>query len=166
MIMINGGGGYAQCFMGTSPFFPHYPTNSELLINCRLSSNAEILIVSTDWAYKSGPNVQKRVCKVYHIPTELPFCIPQLVVGYMLHKRVSYWRGTFLRVRWMPKRMTKRILFWRGGERRGVTRPPSSYFEEALKCSRSQEHKKVDLAWMGNIFLATSKNNIMKTFFL
>ncbi len=33
-------------------------------------------------SYKSVPNMQKRVCNVHtYIPTELPFCIPPLVVG-------------------------------------------------------------------------------------
>ncbi len=34
--------------------------------------------------YKSAPIVQKRVCNAYtlYIPTELPFCIPSLLVGY------------------------------------------------------------------------------------
>ncbi len=61
-----------------------YPTNNALLINFLLSSDAEILLIITDWAYKSVPNVQKRVCNMYiYIPTELPFCIPPLVVGYV-----------------------------------------------------------------------------------
>ncbi len=58
------------------------PTNNALLIYFLLSSDAEILLISTDWAYKSVPNMQKRVCNVYtYIPTELPLCIPPLVVG-------------------------------------------------------------------------------------
>ena len=38
----------------------HYPTNIATLINFRPSSDAEILLVSTDWA-----NVQKHVRNVY-----------------------------------------------------------------------------------------------------
>ncbi len=42
------------------------PTNNAPLINLRLSSDAEILLISTDWAYKLGPKCKKnRVCKVY-----------------------------------------------------------------------------------------------------
>ncbi len=37
-----------------------YPTNNALL----LSSDAEIMSISTDWAYKSAQNVQKLVCNV------------------------------------------------------------------------------------------------------
>ena len=42
-----------------------YPSNNALLINFRLSFDAEILLLSTDWAYNSVPNVQKCVCTVY-----------------------------------------------------------------------------------------------------
>ncbi len=41
------------------------PTNNALLINFLLSSDAEILLIITDWACKSAPNVQKRVCNAY-----------------------------------------------------------------------------------------------------
>ena len=54
------------------------PTNNTLLINFRLSSDAEILLMSTDWAYKSVANVQKHVCKMYSI----------------LHTAVAGWGGT------------------------------------------------------------------------
>ena len=40
------------------------PTNNALLINFLLSSDAEILLISADWACKSAPNVQKRVSNV------------------------------------------------------------------------------------------------------
>ncbi len=36
------------------------PTNNAFLINLRLISDAEILLISTDRAHKSAPNVQKR----------------------------------------------------------------------------------------------------------
>ena len=42
-----------------------FPADSRLLISFRLSSNAEILLVSTDWAYELAPNVQKHVCNAY-----------------------------------------------------------------------------------------------------
>ena len=40
---------------------------NQLFINFRLSSDAEILSLSTDWSYKRVPNMQKRapVCNVY-----------------------------------------------------------------------------------------------------
>ena len=41
------------------------PTNSGLLINFRLSSDAETLSTSANWACKSVPNVQGRTCNVY-----------------------------------------------------------------------------------------------------
>ncbi len=41
------------------------PTTNTILINLWLSSDAEILLLSTDWAYKSALNVQKLVCNVY-----------------------------------------------------------------------------------------------------
>ena len=58
------------------------PTNNALLTNFRLSSDAKFLFISTDWAFKSAPNVQKMYMQRVCIPTELPFCIPPLVVGY------------------------------------------------------------------------------------
>ena len=42
-----------------------FPTNNALLICFLLSSDAEILSISTDGAHKPAPNVQKRVCIVY-----------------------------------------------------------------------------------------------------
>ncbi len=66
-----------------------YPTNNALLINFGLSSDAEILLVSTDWAYKSAPNVQETCVQCVRIPTELPFCIPPSVVGYLSRSRLS-----------------------------------------------------------------------------
>ena len=52
-----------SCHRQISPGSLHFclnPTN-----NFRFSSDAEILSISTDQAYKSAPNVQKRVCNVY-----------------------------------------------------------------------------------------------------
>ncbi len=39
--------------------------NNTPLINFWLSSDAEILLLSTGWAYKSPPNAQRRVCNAY-----------------------------------------------------------------------------------------------------
>ena len=36
-----------------------------VLISFWLSSDAEVLLINTDWAFVSGPNVQKHVCNVY-----------------------------------------------------------------------------------------------------
>ncbi len=58
-----------------------HPTNNALLTNFRLSSNAEILLISTGWAYKLAPNVQKRVCNVYIIQLSFHFAYHRLVVG-------------------------------------------------------------------------------------
>ncbi len=64
---------------------PHgNPTNSALIINFQLSSDGEILLRSADRAYKLAPNIAKSCMQCVHIPTELPFCIPPLVVGYKL----------------------------------------------------------------------------------
>ncbi len=40
-------------------FFLAYPTNNTLLINFWLSSDAEFFLLSTNWAYRLVPNVQK-----------------------------------------------------------------------------------------------------------
>ncbi len=40
----------------------HYPTDNAPLINFRLGSDAEILLISTDWAYKSAPNIRTKTC--------------------------------------------------------------------------------------------------------
>ncbi len=67
--------------------FNYYPTNNALLMNFRLSCNAEILLISTDRAYKSAPNMQKCACNVYvYIPTEPLFCTPPSVVGYVTYQ--------------------------------------------------------------------------------
>ena len=41
----------------------------------------KILLISTDWACKSAPSTQKTCMQRVRIPTELPFCVPPLVVG-------------------------------------------------------------------------------------
>ena len=55
-----------------------YPTNSALLINFRLSSDAEILLIKCRLSIRIGAKTSHCV----HIPTVLPFCIPPLVVEY------------------------------------------------------------------------------------
>ncbi len=58
------------------------PTNNALLINFRLSSDAEIFANNHRLSITSRcQTCKKRVCNVYKIPTELPFCTPPLVVG-------------------------------------------------------------------------------------
>ncbi len=44
-----------------------YPTNNALLINFRLTSDADILLISTDWAYKSVPSARKKRACIAHI---------------------------------------------------------------------------------------------------
>ena len=57
------------------------PTNNAPLINFFLSSDAKILLISTDWARKSAPKRAKMCMRRARVPTELPFCRPPLVVG-------------------------------------------------------------------------------------
>ncbi len=64
-----------------SPLTNMNPTNNGPLINFLLSSDAKILLLSTDWAYKSAPKRVKTCVQCVHIPAELPLCIPPLVVG-------------------------------------------------------------------------------------
>ncbi len=47
----------------------------------------QILLISADWAYNLVPNMYystKMYARCKYIPTELPFCIPPLLVGYAL----------------------------------------------------------------------------------
>ena len=57
------------------------PTNDALLISSRLSSNAEILWTSTDWAYRLAPNVCKRVCNVYIFQLSFQFAYQRWWLG-------------------------------------------------------------------------------------
>ncbi len=57
------------------------PTNNALLVNFRLISDAEILSISTDWACKSVPIVQKRVCNVYVFQLTLYFAYHRWWLG-------------------------------------------------------------------------------------
>ena len=56
------------------------PTNNGPLINFRLNSDAETLLLSTKWAYQLAPNVQKSVCNVY-------------THASILHTNVGGWGG-------------------------------------------------------------------------
>ncbi len=58
------------------------PTNNALLIIFLLSSEAETLLLSTDWAYQIGAKRAKTCTQRLHIPIELPFCMPHLAVGH------------------------------------------------------------------------------------
>ncbi len=57
------------------------PTSNALLISFLLSSVAEILSI------RIGAKCAKTCMRRGHIPTELPFCIAQLVVGFFFLKR-------------------------------------------------------------------------------
>ncbi len=57
------------------------PTNNAPLIGFRLSSDAEILLISSDWACKNRAKRAKTCMQYAYVPTELPFCVPPLVVG-------------------------------------------------------------------------------------
>ncbi len=133
-----------------------------LLTNFWLSSDAGILLIITDWAYKSTPNVQKRVCIVY-IPGTYSDILHTTVGGCMgtsttilgaletvqLHKRI--WMtirfGQHLRMRstWSQKTRDQKgqgsdsetsvITGWGGGEagvRSGVNRSSSSLIISAF----------------------------------
>ncbi len=53
-----------------------FPTNNALLVNFFLSSDADVSLISTDWACKSAPNVQKRACNARAcILTKPPLCM-------------------------------------------------------------------------------------------
>ena len=80
--------GCSPPFLSTSIVL--YPTNNALLINFRLRSDAEILLPSTDGACKSAPKRAKTRMQRVLIPTELPFCIPPLVVGLAFGKRRNF----------------------------------------------------------------------------
>ena len=58
-----------------------YPTNNALLINFLLRSDAEILLIRSDCAYKSAPNVQKLVCNVYIFRLSIHFAYRRWWLG-------------------------------------------------------------------------------------
>ena len=62
------------------PFSYEYtsPTNNKLRTNFLLSSDAEILLLSTDWAQQIVAKCAKACMQCVHIPTELPFCMPPI----------------------------------------------------------------------------------------
>ncbi len=68
------------------------PTNNELLMNFRLSSDAEILSMSTDLACKSAPNMQRRVCNVYMFRLSFHFAYHRWWLGCRRHRTTC---GTF-----------------------------------------------------------------------
>ena len=56
--------------------------NDALLINFRLSSDAENFVNKHRLSMQTGAKTCKKTCmQRVHIPTELPFCMPSLVVG-------------------------------------------------------------------------------------
>ncbi len=61
----------------------YYPTNNALLISFRLSSDAEILLISEQWAYKSMRNVQNRVCNVYTFQPSFHFAYHRWWLGIL-----------------------------------------------------------------------------------
>ena len=62
----------------------HFPTNNALLINFRLSSNADIIVTKHRLGMLIGAQTcEKCAFNIVRIPTELPFCMPPLVVGYV-----------------------------------------------------------------------------------
>ncbi len=73
-------------------FFSTFPTHNALLVNFRLSSDAEILLISTNWACKSAPNLQKSVCNMYIFQRSFHFAYHCCWLG---------WQGTY-----MEKNMT------------------------------------------------------------
>ncbi len=57
------------------------PTNNTFLMNFWRSSNAEILLISTNWTYELVTKRAKTCVQCAYVPTELSFCIPTLLVG-------------------------------------------------------------------------------------
>ena len=57
------------------------PTSNALLIDFRLSSDADVLSISTEWACKVSGKHAKTCVQRVRVPTELPCCIALLLVG-------------------------------------------------------------------------------------
>ncbi len=57
------------------------PTSDALLINFRLSSDAEIFVNKHRLSLQIGAKRAKTCMQGVYVPTDLPFCMPQLVVG-------------------------------------------------------------------------------------
>ena len=58
-----------------------YPTSNALLMNFRLKSDAEILLLRHRLGLQIGAKCAKTCMQRVRIPTALPFCVPPLVVG-------------------------------------------------------------------------------------
>ncbi len=93
---------------------PLYPTNNALLLSFRPSSDAEILWISTEWARKSGAKRAKTWMRCVHILTELPFCMPLLVVGWALKKMGPGGSLDGSLIFWAKKRTRKKELLKNG----------------------------------------------------
>ena len=78
-----------QAFFSTQFFFA-CPANNAVLINFRLSSDAEILPNKHWLSIQIGAKRAKMCVHCAYISTELPFCIPPLVVGYCTHTECRY----------------------------------------------------------------------------
>ena len=63
------------------PKLPKSPTNDALSINFWPSSDAEIFVGKHRLGMRTGAKRAKTCVQRVRIPTELPFCIPPLVVG-------------------------------------------------------------------------------------
>ncbi len=62
----------------------HGLPNQQRTLNNKLPSELRcrfFLLIITDWACELAPNVQKACTQRVHIPIELPFRMPPLVVG-------------------------------------------------------------------------------------
>ncbi len=59
------------------------PTNNATLTNFLLSSDAEIFVNKHRPSMQIGAKRAKTCMQCVHIPTELPFCMPPLVVGQL-----------------------------------------------------------------------------------
>ncbi len=74
-------------------FFPpslvSSPTNNALLINFRLISDAEILLLSTDWACTLAQNVQKHVCNMHTFRLSFHFACHRCWLGPLTPENLS-----------------------------------------------------------------------------
>ena len=109
------GAGVARCSGRHNGYAVHvaytaHPTNNTLLINFLLSSDAGTLSISTDWAYKSVPKHAGTCMQRVHVPTELPFCIPVLLVGHPV-TQTSHNRSYGPRA---ASKFLKRCVCWSG----------------------------------------------------
>ena len=66
-----------------------HPTNNALLIKFRLSSDTIFFVNKHRPSMQIDAKRAKTCVQCVRIPTELPFCIPPLVVGYVLRNRLS-----------------------------------------------------------------------------